>query len=73
MGEMNNIPLLMGMEAQTRSSHSMPMIPIFGDTNMDTHLALSASPWRLLMISEQKSGKGICHASLILEKLMLML
>ena len=44
MGEMNNIPLLMGMEAQTHSIHSTPMILIFVDTNMDTHMALSASP-----------------------------
>lgn len=58
MGEMNNNPLLMGMEAQTRSSHSTPMIPIFVDTNMDTHLALSASPSETIDDLRAKIRKG---------------
>ena len=58
MGEMNNIPLLMGMEAQIHSNHSTPMILIFVDTNMDTHLALSTSPSETIDDLRAKIRKG---------------
>ena len=58
MGEMKNISLLMGMEAQTRNNHSTPMILIFVDTTMDTHLALLASPLDSINDLRAKIRKG---------------